>query len=254
MNKTVLITGASSGLGKDFAILFAEKGYDLVLTARRKKNLEEIRNNLINQFGIKAYIISRDLSDLKSTEEIYNFCEENKIQINVLVNNAGYGLKDSFEKISLSDHIDFINVLSTSAIALTRLFLPGMIKRKFGRIINVSSVAAFAPFTNSGGMYIATKLMLLKFSEMIHNEYKNNNIFSCSVCPGFTHTEFHNEMKEFKSSIPSFMWMESRTVVEQAYEASMSGKEIIINGWRYKVLVFLMKITPKWLVKLLSAR
>jgi len=254
MNKTVLITGASSGLGKDFAILFAEKGYDLVLTARRKKNLEEIRNNLINQFGIKAYIISRDLSDLKSTEEIYNFCEENKIQINVLVNNAGYGLKDSSEKISLSDHIDFINVLSTSAIALTRLFLPGMIKRKFGRIINVSSVAAFAPFTNSGGMYIATKLMLLKFSEMIHNEYKNNNIFSCSVCPGFTHTEFHNEMKEFKSSIPSFMWMESRTVVEQAYEASMSGKEIIINGWRYKILVFFMKITPKWLVKLLSGR
>ena len=254
MNKTVLITGASSGLGKDFATLFAEKGYDLVLTARRKKNLEEIRNNLINQFGIKAYIISRDLSDLKSTEEIYNFCEENKIQINVLVNNAGYGLKDSFEKISLSDHIDFINVLSTSAIALTRLFLPGMIKRKFGRIINVSSVAAFAPFTNSGGMYIATKLMLLKFSEMIHNDYKNKNIFSCSVCPGFTHTEFHNEMKEFKSSIPSFMWMESRTVVEQAYEASMSGKEIIINGWRYKILVFLMKITPKWLVKLLSGR
>ena len=254
MNKTVLITGASSGLGKDFAILFAEKGYDLVLTARRKKNLEEIRNNLINQFGIKAYIISRDLSDLKSTEEIYNFCEENKIQINVLVNNAGYGLKDSFEKISLKDHIDFINVLSTSAIALTRLFLPGMIKRKFGRIINISSVAAFAPFTNSGGMYIATKLMLLKFSEMIHNDYKNKNIFSCSVCPGFTHTEFHNEMKEFKSSIPSFMWMESRTVVEQAYEASMSGKEIIINGWRYKILVFFMKITPKWLVKLLSGR
>ena len=254
MNKTVLITGASSGLGKDFAILFAEKGYDLVLTARRKKNLEEIRNNLINQFGIKAYIISRDLSDLKSTEEIYNFCEENKIQINVLVNNAGYGLKDSFEKISLKDHIDFINVLSTSAIALTRLFLPGMIKRKFGRIINISSVAAFAPFTNSGGMYIATKLMLLKFSEMIHNDYKNKNIFSCSVCPGFTHTEFHNEMKEFKSSIPSFMWMESRTVVEQAYEASMSGKDIIINGWRYKILVFLMKITPKWLVKLISGR
>ena len=191
MNKTVLITGASSGLGKDFATLFAEKGYDLVLTARRKKNLEEIKNNLTNQFGIKAFIISCDLSDLKSTEEIYNFCEDNKIQINVLVNNAGYGLTDSFEEVPLKDHIDFINVLSTSAIALTRLFLPGMIKRKFGRIINISSVAAFAPFTNSGGMYIATKLMLLKFSEMIHNDYKNKNIFSCFVCHGFTHTEFH---------------------------------------------------------------
>ena len=254
MSKTVLITGASSGLGKDFATLFAKKGYNLVLTARRKKNLEEIKDNLTNQFGIKAFIISCDLSDLKSTEEIYNFCEDNKIQINVLVNNAGYGLTDSFEEVPLKGHIDFINVLSTSAIALTRLFLPGMIKRKFGRIINISSVAAFAPFTNSGGMYIATKLMLLKFSEMIHNDYKNKNIFSCSVCPGFTHTEFHKEMREFKSSIPSFMWMDSRTVVEQAYEASMSGKEIIINGWRYKILVFLMKIAPKSLVKLLSGR
>ena len=254
MNKTALITGASSGLGKDFATLFAEKGYDLVLTARRKKNLEEISTNLTNQFGIKASFISCDLSDLKSTEEIYNFCEEDKIQIDVLVNNAGYGLTNSFEEISLKDHIDFINVLSTSAIALTRLFLPGMIRRKFGRIINISSVAAFAPYTNSGGMYIATKLMLLKFSEMIHNDYKSKNIFSCSVCPGFTHTEFHKDMKEFKSSVPSFMWMDSRTVVEQAYEASMSGKEIIINGWGYKILVFLMKITPKWLVKVLSGR
>jgi len=254
MNKTALITGASSGLGKDFATLFAERGYDLVLTARRKKNLEEISINLTNQFGVKVFFISCDLSDLKSTEEIYNFCEESKIQIDVLVNNAGYGLTDSFEKISLKDHINFINVLSTSAIVLTRLFLPGMIKREFGRIINISSVAAFAPFTNSGGMYIATKLMLLKFSEMIHNDYKSKNIFSCAVCPGFTHTEFHKNMKEFKSSIPSFMWMESRTVAEQAYDASMLGKEIIINGWRYKVLVFLMKITPKWLVKLLSAR
>lgn len=254
MNKTALITGASSGLGKDFATLFAERGYDLVLTARRKKNLEEISINLTNQFGVKVFFISCDLSNLKSTEEIYNFCEESKIQIDVLVNNAGYGLTDSFEKISLKDHINFINVLSTSAIVLTRLFLPGMIKREFGRIINISSVAAFAPFTNSGGMYIATKLMLLKFSEMIHNDYKSKNIFSCAVCPGFTHTEFHKNMKEFKSSIPSFMWMESRTVAEQAYDASMLGKEIIINGWRYKVLVFLMKITPKWLVKLLSAR
>ena len=97
MNKTVLVTGASSGLGKDFATLFAEKGYDLVLTARRRKNLEEISSNLTNQFGIKVSFISCDLSDLKSTEEIYNFCEESKIQIDVLVNNVGAAPKEAPE-------------------------------------------------------------------------------------------------------------------------------------------------------------
>ena len=252
MNKSVLITGASSGLGKDFASLYAEKGYDLVLTARRESNLRSIASDLTSKYNISVAIIPADLGEPQYPYKIFNFCEESNIKIDILINNAGYGLTGEFDKISWEEHDTFINVLSTSAIALTRLFLPSMIDRKYGRVVNVSSVAAFAPYTNSGGMYIATKLMLLKFSEMIHNDYKSRNIYSCAVCPGFTHTEFHKDMKEFKSSIPSFMWMDSRKVVEQAYEASMSGKEIIINGWIYKILVFFMKITPKWLVKLRS--
>tara|TARA_B100000795_G_scaffold269249_1_gene258077 strand:- start:398 stop:1159 length:762 start_codon:yes stop_codon:yes gene_type:complete len=252
MIKNVLITGASSGLGKDFAYLYAEKGHNLVLTARREGNLKSIANDLVKKYNIIVLIVSADLGRQDSPSKIFNFCEENNTKIDILVNNAGYGLTGEFDKLSWESHNAFINVLTTSAIVLTRLFLPDMIDRKYGRIINVSSVAAFAPFTNSGGMYIATKLMILKFSEMIHYEYKSRNIYSCAVCPGFTHTEFHKDMKEFKSSIPSFMWMDSRKVVNQAYEASMAGKEIIINGWVNKILVFFMKITPKWLVKLRS--
>ena len=250
MNKTVLITGASSGLGKDFANLYAEKGYNLVLTARREANLKLIAADLTEQYKVDILIISADLGEQDAPSKIFNFCSKNNVKIDILINNAGYGLVGEFDKLSWEKHNAFINVLSTSVIALTRLFLPNMLAEKYGRIINISSVAAFAPYTNSGGMYIATKLMILKFSEMIHNEYKSRNIYSCAVCPGFTHTEFHKDMGEFKSSIPSFMWMDSRKVVEQSYAASMSGKDIIINGWFYKVLVFFMKITPKRLVKL----
>ena len=249
-NKVIWITGASSGIGKSLAIELSNYPCQLILSSRRADVLKEVKQLCKQPENIA--ILPFDLLDYKTMQNVTEKAIKCFGKIDILVNNAGYGLTGEFDKISWEEHDTFINVLSTSAIALTRLFLPNMIDRKYGRIVNVSSVAAFAPYTNSGGMYIATKLMLLKFSEMIHNDYKSRNIYSCAVCPGFTHTEFHRDMKEFKSSIPSFMWMDSRKVVEQAYEASMSGKEIIINGWIYKILVFFMKITPKWLVKLRS--
>ena len=248
--KNALITGASSGIGKDMAFVMAEKGINLVLLARRESILNEIKHDLEKKFQIKVLIIASDLSQITEYQRIHDECLNNDFSPDFLVNNAGYGTLDSFHKISYEDHIKFINVLSTSVIALTQLFLQNMLDKGFGRIINIASLAGFAPASNSGGMYTAVKSMIIKHSEGIHKEYRNKNIFCCAVCPGFTHTEFHDQMGDFKRSIPSFMWMDSKTVAEQAFNETMKGKDLFINGGINKFLAFLMWLTPKWLTNL----
>ena len=248
--KNALITGASSGIGKDMAYVMAEKGINLVLLARRENILNEIKHDLEKKFQIKVLIIASDLSQITEYQRIHDECLNNDFSPDFLVNNAGYGTLDSFHKISYEDHIKFINVLSTSVIALTQLFLQNMLDKGFGRIINIASLAGFAPASNSGGMYTAVKSMIIKHSEGIHKEYSNKNIFCCAVCPGFTHTEFHDQMGDFKRSIPSFMWMDSKTVAEQAFNETMKGKDLFINGGINKFLAFLMWLTPKWLTNL----
>ena len=253
IGKNALITGASSGIGKDIAYIMAEKGINLVLLARREEALIKIKKDLESNFKIRVTVISSDLSQVYEYKKIHDECKRNDFMPDFLVNNAGYGTLDSFHKISYEDHIKFINVLSTSVVSLTQLFIQNMLDNGFGRIINIASLAGFAPASNSGGMYTAVKSMVIKHSEGIHKEYRDKNIFCCAVCPGFTHTEFHDQMGDFKSSIPSFMWMDSKTVAEQAFNETMKGKDLFINGGVNKFLAFLMWLTPKWLTDLYYA-
>jgi short-subunit dehydrogenase len=253
IGKNALITGASSGIGKDIAYIMAEKGINLVLLARREESLIKIKKDLESNFKIRVTVISSDLSQVSEYKKIHDECKRNDFMPDFLVNNAGYGTLDSFHKISYEDHIKFINVLSTSVVSLTQLFIQNMLDNGFGRIINIASLAGFAPASNSGGMYTAVKSMVIKHSEGIHKEYRDKNIFCCAVCPGFTHTEFHDQMGDFKSSIPSFMWMDSKTVAEQAFNETMKGKDLFINGGVNKFLAFLMWLTPKWLTDLYYA-
>jgi short-subunit dehydrogenase len=222
IGKNALITGASSGIGKDIAYIMAEKGINLVLLARREEALIKIKKDLESNFKIRVTVISSDLSQVSEYKKIHDECK-------------------------------FINVLSTSVVSLTQLFIQNMLDNGFGRIINIASLAGFAPASNSGGMYTAVKSMVIKHSEGIHKEYRDKNIFCCAVCPGFTHTEFHDQMGDFKSSIPSFMWMDSKTVAEQAFNETMKGKDLFINGGVNKFLAFLMWLTPKWLTDLYYA-
>ena len=253
IGKNALITGASSGIGKDIAYIMAEKGINLVLLARREEAVIKIKKDLESNFKIRVTVISSDLSQVSEYKKIHDECKRNDFMPDFLVNNAGYGTLDSFHKISYEDHIKFINVLSTSVVSLTQLFIQNMLDNGFGRIINIASLAGFAPASNSGGMYTAVKSMVIKHSEGIHKEYRDKNIFCCAVCPGFTHTEFHDQMGDFKSSIPSFMWMDSKTVAEQAFNETMKGKDLFINGGVNKFLAFLMWLTPKWLTDLYYA-
>ena len=144
MSKYALVTGASSGIGLEVSKNLAAKGYNLVLTARRTDLLNDLANNIENQYGVDVDIISKDLSLYDSPKEIYQFCKSNNYDINLLVNNAGYGIKTAFHNTSIEDEENFIRVLGTSVIMLTKLFLPKMIENGDGKIMIVSSVASFA--------------------------------------------------------------------------------------------------------------
>ena len=247
-DRTALVTGASSGIGREIAELYASKGCNLVITARREEFLQKLKVELEERYSVIVNTVIEDLSDINSAERIYNYCISNDLSVDILVNNAGYGLLNTFDKISLKEHVDFVNVLSTSVVTLTHSFLSGMLDREFGRIINISSISGLtSPANASGGMYSGVKSMVIKFSEGIHKEYSHKNVYCCAVCPGFTHTEFHENMKEFKNSIPSFMWMTSKEVAKESYEASMQGKELYVNGFFNRFLLFVMRIMPKWL-------
>ena len=247
-DRTALVTGASSGIGREIAELYASKGCNLVITARREEFLQKLKVELEERYSVIVNTVIEDLSDINSAERIYNYCISNDLSVDILVNNAGYGLLNTFDKISLKEHVDFVNVLSTSVVTLTHSFLSGMLDREFGRIINISSISGLtSPANASGGMYSGVKSMVIKFSEGIHKEYSHKNVYCCAVCPGFTHTEFHENMKEFKNSIPSFMWMTSKEVAKESYEASTQGKELYVNGFFNRFLLFVMRILPKWL-------
>ena len=250
-NKTVLITGASAGIGKSFAEVFFKKGFNLVLTARRADRLDALRTDLLNSSnGQKIYVFPADLSDGDAPKQIFNFCKEKNIHIDALVNNAGYGNPKAFEKIKWDDHSNFIQVMINSVTEMIHIFLPGMIEKQYGRIINVASLAPYIPPADRGGLYSPVKIYQIKLSEGIHFEYMDQNIYCTAVCPGLTRSEFHiaADMPEVANT-PDFLWMTSEKVAEQGYSAVMNGKSLVINGWLNKLFALISILIPKILTK-----
>ena len=246
VNKTVLITGASSGIGEAFAQVFSEQGFDLVLTARRQDRLESIASNLKLIRPTNIHIIQADLSDPMAPKNILDFCTKNKIHIDCLVNNAGYGNPGKFEETPWQSHQDFLQVMVTAVTELTYLFLPGMIKKQYGRIINLASLAPYMPAPDMAGLYSPVKIFQIKFSESIHFQYCDHNIHCSAVCPGLTRTEFHEtaNMHEVLNS-PNWLWMDSITVARQGVDAVMKGKCLIINGRLNNFFAILFKLIPQ---------
>ena len=245
-NKTVLIPGASAGIGKAFADVWAEAGFNLVLTARREARLVEIANELKTRNGIEVYTLPMDLADPQAPSKIYQYCVDKEIHIDALVNNAGYGPRGKFEEISWDSHQNFIQVMVSAVVKLTHLFLPGMIRNNYGRIINLASIAPLIPSPVMAGLYSPVKIFQIKFSESIHLQYQDRGIYCSAVCPGLTRSEFHEAagMHEVMNA-PKWMWMEARTVAEQGFVAVMKGKGFIINGSLNKFFAILSKVIPK---------
>ena len=247
---TALVTGATAGIGESFTRLLAEKGYDLVLVARDKKRLQERAKSLESEFKIKVEVLPADLSVTLQLAKVEKRLANPKSPIEVLINNAGFGIKDSFLKSDIADEILLIDVLAKAPMQLMHSVLPQMLKRKSGVIINVSSVASFI----AGGTYSAAKAYLTVHTESLHTELAKTNIKISALCPGFTHTEFHQRGKMKMSGLPNFMWLEADRVVAESWRAAMAGKAICIPGWRYKTLSTIARFGPRPLVRKLGIK
>ncbi len=233
--RTALITGASAGLGAEFARQLAAAGYDLVLVARRRERLEELAAGLAQKQGIACHVESADLVDPAAPATLFDTLREQGIEVDYLVNNAGIAGPSLFEEPDWSRHRDFYQLMMTSVAHLCHLFIPPMQARGFGRVINVASVAGRVPRAD-GCNYSSSKAYVVALSESLAVTLAGTGVNVCALCPGFTHTEFHETagMMEMKNSLPKWLWYPAETVVADGIEAVDKGKAVYISGRIYR--------------------
>ena len=247
---TALVTGATAGIGAAYAKLLAKEGFDLVLVARDLPRLKGVAKELSKLYKIKAETIKADLTKPAQLAKVEKRLANNLKPIEVLINNAGFGLKDSFLVSNLAKEQELLDVLVTAPMRLSHAVLPGMIKRNSGSIVNVSSVASFI----AGGTYSAAKSYLTVFSEYLHTELRDTNIKVSALCPGFTRTEFHARGKMKMSGLPNYMWTAVDQVVAKSWRYVKAGKVICIPGWQYMLLSSIARIAPRPLVRKLGIK
>ena len=250
--KTVLITGATSGLGYGFAKKFAEDGYRLVLVARNKEKLEEMAREFKREYDVFVKIMVADLSRAKAAKEIFDSLQGSNIEIEVLVNNAGFGGFGKFWERELQEELEMIRVNVTSLVSLTRLFLPKMIEAGEGKILNVASMAGFlsGPFMAT---YYASKNFVLSFSEALAEELRGTGVTLTILCPGPVKTGFQERAVMNDSSLTKGNIMSIEAVVDAGYEGLRLGKRIVIPGRRNQLSAVLPRLLPRsWMTRMVK--
>lgn len=243
--KTALVTGASSGIGKNFALIHAKNGGDLVITARRSDNLLELKQLIESKYKRNCYVIVKDLSKENAANEIFEEINKNNIEIEYLFNNAGFGGRGYFVDRKLEDELKMINVNISSLVALTRLFLPRFIERNSGRILNVSSAASLAPGPRHA-VYFASKSFVKSFSYALSKELESTNITVTCTMPGSTDSEFGKNADMTKTRFFKKPISPQKTA-EISYKAMMRGKRNAYPGFS-KLLLFSLKFIPSPIV------
>ena len=254
--RTVLITGASSGIGEAFADVFASEGFDLVLVARREERLRAVAGAATARHGVAAHVICADLTQRDAAQRVSDDLTTRGLAVDALVNNAGYGVPGTFLVPSWAQHEAQMQVMMVALAELTYRLLPAMIDRRYGRIINVASLAGLVPAPGGHTLYAASKAFVIRYSESLAHEVRHAGVNVTALCPGFTLSEFHDRTgtRERVSKLPSFLWMDAATVARQGYNAVMAGRSVYVNGLVNRTIAALASCLPNGIVTLVSRR
>jgi short-subunit dehydrogenase len=245
MSKTALVTGPTAGIGKSFAHQLAAQGYDLVLVARDRSRLEAEASTLSTTYGVAVEVLSADLVDREQLARVEARLADPDRPVDLLVNNAGFGLKKRFLDNPVDAEQAMLDLLVTAVMRLSHAALGPMSERRQGGIINVSSVASFLP----RGSYSAAKAWVNSFSEWAAYEYRDQGVTITCLCPGFTKTEFHERMDVSQGSAPGFLWLDADQLVAQALKDHARGKVWSIPGGQYKAIATVARLVPTPVLK-----
>jgi short-subunit dehydrogenase len=251
--KTALITGASFGIGSEFARIFARDGYNLVLVARSADKLRQLASQLEKAHGTRSLILAVDLTEPGASAYVLDQTTRADVVVDVLVNNAGFGQYGRFAENDLEECLCQIQLNVTTLTHLTRLYLPGMIGRKSGRILNVASTAAFQPGPLMA-VYFATKAYVLHLSEALANELNGSGVTVTCLCPGATATEFHKRANATGMNLLKFGSMDARTVAENGYRGLMAGKPVVISGFKNWLVAQSVRFSPRRIVTAIARK
>ncbi len=253
MTKTALVTGASAGMGVEFARLLAADGYHLVLVARRKDRLETLAAELRAAHPIEVHVIPADLGQADAPARVVAELEARGVSVEVLINNAGFGTNGPFAESDAARELEMIEVNVTALVKLTRLLLPGMVQRKQGRILNLGSTAGFQPGPFMA-VYYASKAFVNSFSEALWFELKGTGVTVTVSCPGPVATEFASVAGNDKSALFAAGAASAAAIAREAYQAMHDGKPMIVHGLRYKLMRQSLRISPRSVVRAVTAR
>jgi short-subunit dehydrogenase len=246
--ETVLITGASSGIGLEMAKLFAAEDCRLILVARSRDALEKLAAELLQESKTEAVVLVADLSLPETPKRIFAELSAKKIAVDVLVNNAGFGALGAFAELSLPRQLEMLQVNIISLTELTGLFLPGMIQRKRGGILNVGSVAGFQPGPGMA-VYYATKAFVLSFTEALAGELAGTGLTISVLCPGPTETNFSQVARAQKARLFKIPKMSAQAVARSGHRAFRKGKVIAVPGWSNQMMIFSVRLAPRVFVR-----
>lgn len=240
----VLVTGASSGIGAEIARQYARRGHPLVLTARRRDKLDALADELSPKVSVK--VIASDLADPDAPRKLYDETARRGMAVEVLVNNAGYGLPGTYPAQSWDEHAKFLQVMVTAVCELSYRFLPEMQRAKCGAIMNVASLAGHVPGSAGHTLYAASKAFMIKFSQSLALENATTGVKVCAVCPGFTLSEFHDVTgtREQVSKMPPWMWSNASDVAREGIDAMERGEVVHVTGRANRMIKTLTKLMP----------